>query len=873
MTALLAALPAGVVCVTFLIGFASLRIHAERQRAIQRSDEVTREITHASPETTVHDEDVEATYASLSEAMHIDPVARWTIYAASTVSLISIALFAIQVLDEHWTLSLNPAAWNRSFLPLLSMPVFSIIVTSLGWADYAWTIRDLSRRRASSFMETVRKAMTYRNAGHYSEALSESNKLSSTLSRWAWLYAFQSNCLEHLEKYPEATILARKASALNPQNGWYLLQIARLLWEQDKPKEALEIADRAVDILPDEASVRGLRGVIFDRLGKDEEALTDLEIALSDSPTDVTLIKARGASLVRSNVEDLSTRTITQILGEGDEIYIAALRARAHTRLKKRDLEQAIADLDIVINANGSDSEAIAYRALALTLLNNAQAAERDISTYETLLVPNNMAGVVEIGQALYSLKRYDEACGKFTEYLKAMPKSRQALHWRGMAYEELGHVTNAIEDYERRLQEAPEDVHFLVHHGSLMMDIGLTDSALRDLNDAVSLNEKNRYARGVRGSLLASLKRYKEAFNDYDYLVRRNPNDVTALVSRASMYLQLGNLDEALADLASAERIDGSYARIYGVRGIVLGRLDKDEEAVQSLSRAIELAPDDVIAIANRAVSNDNLARPSQAIADYDEAIRLSPANPRLYTQRGCVNFRTGNKLDAIRDYNKALKLVPGDVLALTHRGEWYADAGEFQMAIEDLTQIYDADPSNCPVLSELADAYSGAGDTERALLFRKKAAEDLTRAYESNPSDLSILGQLTTMYSKLGDSDRARSYAETVRDSALEDRSNAQAVAYAWNNEGLAVESGMVFRVLADSDPDDFKNSLAYAISQCQAGHSADGKRLFGGLLSKDRERTIKAWDSLVIPAVLFRYEDVLAVWNDATANPASE
>ena len=265
MDALLAALSAGVACVTFLIGFANLRIHAERQRAIQRSDDISQEIIHSSGQGTIRDDDVEATSASLSEAMHIDPVARWTLYAASSVSLISVLLFGLQVAIQKWRLTLDPGSWDHSFLSLLSMPLFSVMVASLGWADYVWVIRDLSRRRSDSFMEIVRKAMVMRREGRYKDALEQVSSLTPKLDRWAWLFAFRSNCLEHLGDYQEATRLARKASVLAPQNGWYLVQIARLLWEQNNAKEALEIANRAIDILPGEPNVHGLRGIIFEQ--------------------------------------------------------------------------------------------------------------------------------------------------------------------------------------------------------------------------------------------------------------------------------------------------------------------------------------------------------------------------------------------------------------------------------------------------------------------------------------------------------------------------------------------------------------------------------------------------------------------------------
>jgi tetratricopeptide (TPR) repeat protein len=909
MDALLAALPAGVACVTFLIGFANLRIHAERERAIQRTDEIAREITHTSGQAIVRDEDVEATSESFSEAMRIDPVARWTLYAASFVSLASVFLFGVQISVEGWTLDIDPAKWDHSFLPLLSMPVFTLVVTALGWADYTWVIHDLERRRSDSFMETVRKAMGLRRAGDYTGALREVETLTPKLDRWAWLFAFRSNCLEHVGRYEAATHLARKASSLTPENGWYLLQIARLLWEQNLQSEALEVADRVVAILPDEPSARGLRGVIYDRLGRDEDALADLEIALKDSPTDVELIKARGTSLVRSNVTDLSVRTIEQIVGEGDEIYVAALRARAHTRLKRRDLQQAIDDLNSVISANASDAEAISYRALAFALLDDVQSAEHDIASYEALPKTVSLEGLVEIGQSLFHIQRYGEALSKFTIYLEFKPESRIALHWRGMTYEELDQPTKAIEDYENHLKRNPEDAHFLAHHGSVMMDVGLKDAALRDLNEAVSLDGKSRYVRIVRGSILATLGQYQAAFDDFDQLVRRHSVDVTALVRRASMSFQLGRIDEALADLGAAERADANYARLYALRGLIYTAEERLSDAKQNLDRAIELNPSDWIALANRGITLDRLNLEDEAIEDYDKAILISPTVARLYVQRGCVYFRLGDKLKAIRDYNKALSVDPGNASALEHRADWYKDAGQQTEAIADLTRAYQEDPNDFSILGKLSDAhakagdsekarlygdkaiegltrayeansadmavldnlsaaYAKAGDSEKARFYADKAIEGLTRAYEGNPADLTVLDKLTVAYARAGDSEKAHFYAGKVWDVGSAQGKDVRSIAYGWNNEGLAAESSLIFKRLVDAGPDNIRNALAYAISLYQMDNTSDASRLLDEILVREGDDAVAEWGKLVIPNALYRYEDVTQAWQDALA-----
>src|SRR5271163_2862493 len=84
-------------------------------------------------------------------------------------------------------------------------------------------------------------------------------------------------------------------------------------------------------------------------------------------------------------------------------------------------------------------------------------------------------------------------------------------------------------------------------------------------------------------------------------------------------------------------------------------------------------------------------------------------------------------------------------------------------------------------------------------------------------------------------------------------------QQIAYRWNNEALPVESGILFKALMEIDPANTKDALTYAISLCQANETGEASRLFVELLLTNEAEALSAWNLLVRPDLLYKYDEV--------------
>jgi len=107
-----------------------------------------------------------------------------------------------------------------------------------------------------------------------------------------WKSVYQEGyCLEQLGRLDDARARYRTAIALVEKNGdhfgWPYQGIARLMMD-DNAQAALEFAQKAVSLSPDEPSNHLVLSQVYDRLGKLPEAIQEAQAATVGNPTDAT---------------------------------------------------------------------------------------------------------------------------------------------------------------------------------------------------------------------------------------------------------------------------------------------------------------------------------------------------------------------------------------------------------------------------------------------------------------------------------------------------------------------------------------------------------------------------------------------------------
>ncbi len=159
-------------------------------------------------------------------------------------------------------------------------------------------------------------------------------------------------------------------------------------------------------------------------------------------------------------------------------------------------------------------------------------------------------------GNALYNLKRYEEAIAAYDQAIRLNPNYALAYNNKGIALKNL-----------KRHEEA----------------IAASDQAIRiDPSYAPAYHNK--------GNALADLKRYEEAIAAYDQAIRLNPNYALAYNNKGNALYELKRYEEAIGAYEQAIRLDPNYAVAYNNKGVALDQLGRKREAQQAYERAKQL-------------------------------------------------------------------------------------------------------------------------------------------------------------------------------------------------------------------------------------------------------------------------------------------
>jgi tetratricopeptide (TPR) repeat protein len=111
--------------------------------------------------------------------------------------------------------------------------------------------------------------------------------------------------------------------------------------------------------------------------------------------------------------------------------------------------------------------------------------------------------------------------------------ESAFVLAGRAATLGKLGRYEEALADFNRALELAPDDAYALAGRGATLRKLGRYDEALADLNRALALAPTYVYALSRRGATYANLGRHEEALADFSRALELEPGNAWSIKNR----------------------------------------------------------------------------------------------------------------------------------------------------------------------------------------------------------------------------------------------------------------------------------------------------------------------------------------------------
>ena len=223
-------------------------------------------------------------------------------------------------------------------------------------------------------------------------------------------------------------------------------------------------------------------------------------------------------------------------------------------------------------------------------------------------------------------------------DILLKSPHKAKPYYLRGRVYYQHGDFTQAIADFNKALELAPDFLGAYIDRGIVYDAEGNFSQALSDYNMAVKKNPYQPEAYYNRGNIYNKQNNFIQALKDYNKAIELKPDYAESYANRGNVYVKQGDLPLGLMDFNLAIVINPLYADAYYNRGVVYDNIGNLRQALADYSKAIDIKSDYADAYNNRGNVYRRLNDLTRALADFNKAIEINSNNPGYFYNRSLV-------------------------------------------------------------------------------------------------------------------------------------------------------------------------------------------------------------------------------------------
>jgi tetratricopeptide (TPR) repeat protein len=439
-------------------------------------------------------------------------------------------------------------------------------------------------------------------------------------------YFILARHLEGLDKVDEAVAALQKALTLAPESAEVRAELAGLYARQDKPIDALNMAEEALKRNPDNREANRILGSIFAALADQKKVLRP-----GDDP---------------SQYQARAIAALEKARGDGGDLNLLLTLGRLQLRAGQH--EKAAASLRRIVEEQPQFIE-------GSMLLSAAQEGAGRIAdataTLEAALDANpaSFRALVRLTELYERQRRWKEAASAYARAEAANPKA-DLTPGRAAALINSGAPQAARDLLQASIakRQAPD--------AALLYLLAESQRQMKDLDAAT-----------------ATAQQLRTAF----------PQDARGLMIDAELKLARGQKNEAIAafgDLVKRVPDEPNFVYQYAQLLEDSGRLAEAERALRDL---IARDPQDANALNSLGyMFADRGERLDEAVTLLERALVLEPGNPSFLDSLGWAFFRQGKLANADQPLTEAAAQMPGNSVVQDHLGDLrykqsrYADA-----------------------------------------------------------------------------------------------------------------------------------------------------------------------------------------------------
>jgi tetratricopeptide (TPR) repeat protein len=539
----------------------------------------------------------------------------------------------------------------------------------------------------------------------------------------------------------------KKALELEPNNSLIYSEMAESYARNNKAREAVETANKAVQIDADNIEAHKLLSTIYLQIiGRANAqqppsvdtintAIHEFEEIVRIDPSERQSFLMLGRLYQIKGDRDKATDIYKTFLGiePGSEEGVTAL-AKLH--MDAGNYKEAVGLLEAFVKRSPESDGALQTLGEAYSELQEyGKAADAYKRAGE--LDPDDIEIKKAEAQALFLSDQIDAASALYQDLVKAEPEDGIALLRLGQIYRRQMKYDLARQNLQKAAQAFPDSIETQFNLVLLDRDEGLLEAALKRANEILKKTEKSngRYTEAEKQNrriflinqaiLHQTLGNYNEAvktFMDVKTLTNEKDGRVDALIIET--YRISKNLDKALqySEQALAESPNNRQLQI--VHADIISEKGKIDEGIKALQQMQKRNDEDLDIISAMVGVYQRAKKYGEAQNLLTTAAERFPNEEQVYFLQGSLYEKQKKYNEAEKAFRKALDLQKDDPGVLNYLGYMFADQGIHLDEAESMIQkAVRADPTNGAYLDSLGWVYFRQNRLDLAEQYLKKA------------------------------------------------------------------------------------------------------------------------------------------------------
>ncbi len=288
----------------------------------------------------------------------------------------------------------------------------------------------------------------------------------------------------------------------------------------------------------------------------------------------------------------------------------------------------------------------------------------------------------------------------------------------KGLAYNILGNIKEAIRQFDHAISLADEDKDELLHNiGITFMNLQHFKLALKYLRLAYDIDTSNLAVIYDLGYCYERNNDFRKSLQFYNLYLDEEPYSEMVWYKIGGVYEKQELFDKAIEAYDYALAIDESYSLVYLNKANVYIRQNKFNEALDLYKEFIEMNDDYVEVYCNIGYCYEELGNLEEALNSYQQAIDIDPQYADAWYNISKVKLQQNNIQDSIQYMLKAVESETDNDLFLVDLAELYAAAGDKENASRAFEKALIIEQLNYEYWIRFSEVWYDFSDIDRAI------------------------------------------------------------------------------------------------------------------------------------------------------------